>query len=672
MFYRKSILILCSLLVFAQVSFAQGNDSNEFELSPEEFFNLDMDVVSPAKKLQKLKNVPSAVFVLTQDDIQRSAATSIPDLLRLVPGLHVAQVSSSEWAISSRGFNHVFSNNLLLLIDGTPVETLLFNGIYWENMNIPLEIIERIEVVRGPGAAVWGTRAVNGVVNVITKDAYTFPHHKVEIGGGNELLSAYARTGKILSPDSALQGYLNFRANDSTEGIDSSNHDESENLTLGLRGDFKLSERDSLRITSYLSTTQQDIDLALPTTTFPFVENIEDQREHHRISVASLWDRELSSDSQFSLEWTSYGERRKDFLLDFTSLTSDFELRHRLVMLDSHDFTYGVNFRLYADNTKGTERWSFTPDNRTLEFYRGFLHDEIAILPKKLALTLGSRFEYNDQVGFNALPTARLLWNVTEKLSLWGAASYTVGTPARVYDDIQLDIRTVIDPESGLPLFFQLIGDRDVEAEELLAYEIGLWAEPTRNIYISATAYYFTYDKVLSRETGESVPNFSDPTAPFVNVPFVFDNEGRAESLGAEFVLDWSISDALSLAATYSYINLRLFQRESTDPVLSAFTENAPEHSATIRAHIDLMDSLEADLIVRYVDGISATLISPEIDEYVQGDAQLKWFATPKFDLTLLGRNLFNDSHEEFKTLTFNSPISEVERSVFLKASYSF
>ena len=651
-------------------SFAE-EAGDEFDLSPEEFFSLDMNVVSPAKKLQKLKNVPSAVYVLTEEDIQRSAATNVMELLRLVPGLQVAKASSHEWAISARGFAQVFANKLLLLIDGAPVETVTFNGVFWENINLPLDTIERIEIIRGPGAAVWGTRAVNGIIHIITKDAFTHPSNSFSFGGGSEhLVSAHARTGSIISENAAIQGYVKYDKYDKSEDKTGNAINDGWDIFLAnIRGDINLTEKDTLRVITSVSNRKADFEVSVPVLATPFSEAVKDEREHFKTSFSLLWDRDISEDSQISLEWNNYYERRDDFLLDYSAFNSDVEFRHRFRLAKSHDFTYGANFRFYTDDTEGSEFLYFDPSDRSLEFYRGFVSDEISLIDETLSLTLGSRFEQNSQVGFNALPTGRLLWNVNEKLSVWGAVSYTVGTPSRFNDDIVLNVAAFPEPTSGLPALVSIIGNRNIESEEIIVYELGAWAEPFEKFYLSATTFVFDYDKFTSRERGKPFPVLSDPiNSPFVSIPLEFGNELGAQSVGFELAFDWAISQSVDLAASYSYIKLDAEEGSSQDEAVIGFIEDSPEHSFNIRGNFDLSDSVEADVIIRYVDELRTTKVS----DYTEADVQFKWFLTPELDITVVGRNLLESAHEEFLTPTFNVPLGEVERSIFAKLNYAF
>lgn len=665
-------LAFFSFLMALSVSsvFAQAKDTlDPLALPPEEFFNLDLGVVSPAKKLQKLKNVPSAVYVLTEEDIQRSAATTLPDVLRLVPGLNVAQVSSNKWAITSRGFNQVYANNILMLIDGVPVETLIFNGVFWENINLPLDSIQRIEVMRGPGAAVWGMRAVNGVINIITKSAYSVPQSKASLGVGDEhRTSATLRTGSVISPNAAILGNIKYDQHDSSRGPNGENLNDQWNIvSTSLRGDFRPDSRTNLRTTSYLSAKKEDYEVIVPTLNEPFHARLADRRDHYLASQGLMFEREVSPFSIFSAEISTAYENRRDILLDYSSWNSEVELRHRL-NFERHDFAYGTNLRFYSDATDGSNTLSFVPEDRSLEFYRGFVHDEIEIAADMIWLTLGSRFEQNSQNSFSALPTARLLWKVNNDLSFWSAVSRTSGTPSRVNDDIRLNALSMRDLESGLPTVIRVTGDRSVDSEKLMAYEVGAWFEPFEDAYVSLTGYFFNYDDVISRELGVPFLDNSNPSTPFIVAPLQYRNGLEAKSSGIEFSFDYSLSKKYSLAASYAYLDIDAVRGTSQDSVAFDFIENVPKHTATTTFHSSLSQDLESDIVLRYVDKLSRSLI----DSYIELDFQMRWFLTSRFDLSLIGRNLLNGKHEEFKAITFQAPVSSIERSFFLQAAYSF
>lgn len=665
---KLSIFFVSIILISANALAEEGGrEASDLELSPEDFFGQDISVFSPAKKLQKLTNVPSAVYVLTEEDIERSAASSLPDLLRLVPGLQVAQVNSHDWAITSRGFNQEYGNKLLLLIDGTPAESLVFNGIFWSMVDVPLDIIKRIEVVRGPGAAIWGTRAVNGLINIITKDAFTYPQKRVQVITGNEeTVSAYARGGKIFSPNAAIQSYAKYTSHDDSKAIDGA-HDAWQLFTFGTRGDLQPTGKDNVRVNLTYTLKDEDFQTFVPSLAPPFSFLERHERDHYRINFSSTWDHTLDNTSEVNLELTSYLEERRDFSLDYLSLNTDLEGRYRFVPAVNQDLVLGVNLRFYSDQTEGTDFFTFVPQDRDLQFYRGFLHYEVDLLRDLLTLNLGARFEHNNQVNDNILPTARLLYKPSDTMSIWAAYSYTEGTTSRVFEDVNLDAVVVPDPITGMPTLITGIGNRNVESETLSAYEVGLWVEPLEKIYMSLTGFYFTYDDLLAREPG--APSIIiTPFGPMANLPVIFANTQAADSWGIELASDYFVNNMLSLGLAYSFMDIDVDAANSADRVIESLGNNAPRHSASLRIRATPLASLESDFIVRYVD----TLLESDIDSYIEGDAQLRYYVNEHFDVSLTGRNLFNDSHPEFRAITFLQPLSEVERSVYLSVRYTF
>ncbi|MCC6220487.1 MAG: TonB-dependent receptor [Deltaproteobacteria bacterium] len=651
-------------------SVGQGAEKpiDPLDLPPEEFFNLDLSVFSPAKKLQKLKNVPSAIYVMTSEDIRRSAATTLIDLFRLVPGIEVARVSAHEWAITARGFNQVFGNKILLLIDGAPVETPIFNGILWENINIPLDTIDRIEFVRGPGAAIWGTRAMNGLINVITKESFTFPHNSYSAGVGNEHQgSVTARAGKVLSERAAVSAYVKADKFAASEDASGNDLDDEWGIVSGhFRTDLKPTNKDSVRVKATASARQADFQLSVPTLSEPFSEERHDERDNHRASLGALWEHDLADDSRVSLEWNNLYEKREDFLLDLSSYYSDLEFRHRLSPFGANDLTYGLNVRFYTDETEGSEVFRFDPADRSLMFYRGFIHDEISLIEDVLMLTLGSRFEENEQVGFNALPTARLLWSLSDRFSVWGGVSYTTGSPARLYDDIRLNVAAFPEPESGLPAIVQVQGNRDFDSEKLLAYEVGAWMEPLEKLYASVTGFYFRYDDYLSaNHPGTPEVIFDEVLGPYLLIPLPYDNEISADSIGAEVALDWELRDWINLSASYSYF---LLTAQSVGMANAELVEDNPRNSFSVRSHIDVLPTVELDGILRWVD----TARNSAIGRYAEVDLRLAWLFRQNMELELIGRNLLDKRHDELGALVFSTPLSEISRSVFLRLGYTF
>jgi iron complex outermembrane receptor protein len=666
---KKIIFILLFLFVLNKAGAEESETpENSLDLSPEEFFNRDLSVFSPAKKLQKLRNVASAIYVMTAEDIRRSGAVNIIDVFRLVPGIEVARVSAHEWAITARGFNQVFGNKIQMLIDGAPTESPTFNGILWENINIPLDVIDRIEFVRGPGAAIWGTRAMNGIINVITKDSFTYPHNSVSAGVGNEqLASGYARTGAVISEKAAIQTYAKIDKYDGSETPDGKRLDDNwEILTGNIRADLKPTDNDKIRLNLGGSSRQADFQLNVPTLMEPFKEERNDQRENHRATAGASWDHDLGDDSMMSMEWTNIFEKRKDFLLDLNAYYSELEMRHRFHPSESHDLTYGANFRFYTDSTNGSDTLSFDPASDALQYYRAFIHDDITLIPDFMTFTLGSRFEQNEQVGFNVLPNARLLISPNDRLSFWGAVSYTVGNPARVYDDVRLNLTAFPEPQTGLPAIVQALGNDNLKSEKLTAYELGIWAEPVKQVYISLTGFYSRYNDVANNVAKDPIPVLDNPTTgPYLLIPLPYTNELRAESIGAELTVDWKTTDWLTLESSYSHLQFTSGPDSSQDRDI---VRNYPKQSASFRAHFTISPTIEFDTIARYVDRLPRF----QIPSYWEGDVRFSWHVRQNLELEIFGRNLFHNSHQEFGQYVFDTPASDVQRSVFSRINYTF
>ncbi len=648
-------------------------DEKVLQMDVKDFFNMYQDVFSAAMKTQKLKDTSSAVYILDQDDIRRSAATTIPDLLRLVPGVQVARIGANSWAVSVRGgsVSDEFASQLLVMIDSVPIVTPLFNGVYWEAYNLPLDSIERIEVVRGPGAAVWGNRAENGVINIITKNASNPTKPTVSLGGGDEhQASIYVKQGAKLGENSGLNLSLKYdRYDDSIESDDTRLNDGGDIVSLTTRADIKVDEKTDLRVMNYSFGRSEGLVEDLPILTDPYVERMTGTKDHYGTVFSTLWSRKFSDESQLTVDWSHFAERQKDFTFDYALYNTDLDVRYRFRPLENHDFVVGGSTRLYFDDFAGTFFVSLEPRKRQLQFFRAFFHDEISLLDKKLIATIGARFEQNSQNGFSPMPTARLLWHATERTSLWGAASYTAGTTSRIYDDVRNRAGAFLEPESGLPAVLQFTGSRSTPSEKLFAYEAGARMEPNDSFYIDVAGFYFSYNDILSTELGEPVLAFDEASqTDFLIAPLIADSRYRAESYGGEVAMTLKASSKLKFVGTYSYYSAFARNNNSTDPLAEIIVENLPANVASLRASYDLTSEIEVDAVFRFVD----TLRRVGVDSYGQVDARIGWKVLPNLSLNLIGRNLLEQGHEEFQSLSFPYPRSQVERSVFGQAIMTF
>src|ERR1700731_4640181 len=359
---------------------------------------VDIDVTSVSKYPEKFSEAAAAVAVLTSEDIERSGVTKIPDALRLVPGLDVAQVDAHTWAISSRGFNDIFADKLLVLIDGRTVYTPLFSGVFWDVQDTLLEDIDRIEVVRGPGATLWGANAVNGVINIITKSARDTQGLLLYGGGGTEEQGfTGARYGVKINDDAFVRIYAKYFSRDSSVLPDDTDaHDSWDMFRAGFRLDWDPTHQDSVTVQGDIYTGQQDEVYTVPTTTFPFSGKISSTDNVSGGNVLGRWSERFSADSELTVQ--TYYDRtvRNSAIFAENRDTGDIDVQHRFGLGERQEIIWGFGFRVTHDDVLNSLNVALVPDSRTLKLYSAFVQDDIVIVPEQLRLTIGSKFEHND------------------------------------------------------------------------------------------------------------------------------------------------------------------------------------------------------------------------------------------------------------------------------------
>jgi iron complex outermembrane receptor protein len=620
------------------------------KLSVEEL--LDVDVTSVSKYPEKLSEAAAAVAVLTQDDIHSSGVTSIPDALRLVPGLDVARVDAHTWAISSRGFNDVFANKLLVLIDGRSVYTPLFSGVFWEVQDTLLEDIDRIEVVRGPGATLWGANAVNGVINIITKSARDTQGLLLSGGGGSEDLGlAGVRYGVKIDENTFLRVYAKYFDRDaSVLPNDTAAHDAWDMFRGGFRLDSEPTKENSFTFQGDIYTGNQDENYLVPTTTFPFATSIKSTDTVSGGNLLGRWAHSFSADSQLTVQAYYDRTERDSPIFSEDRDTGDIDLQHRFAWGDRQDVVWGLGFRSTHDDVKNSLNVSLLPDHRTLNLYSAFAQDEISIVPERLRLTLGSKFEHNDFTGFEIQPSARVLWTPGYSQTFWASVSRAVRTPSRAESDIRLN------PAPPVPLppgSITILGNPDMVSEKLIAYEFGYRVQPINQLKLDLTAFYNDYDDLRTLE----------PTTPGPVSPSRVANKLFGESYGTEVSATAQLTKRWRLQGSYSYLEVQLHRKAgSLDTTTEKATEgSSPRNQFFVRSLFDLGWNIEFDSTLRYVDVLPA----PKIPSYLTLDLRLAWSPRQNLEFAVVGQNLLDDRHPEFAPTFVGTQKTEVERSVY-------
>ncbi len=652
-FALRSILLAVSAAGFMPSLAAQDTyhpPSELKKLSVEEL--LDIDVTSVSKYPEKLSAAAAAVAVLTQDDIHSSGFTSIPEALRLVPGLDVARVDSHTWAISSRGFNDVFANKLLVMIDGRTVYTPLFSGVFWEVQDTLLEDIDRIEVVRGPGATLWGANAVNGVINIITKSARDTQGLLVSGGGGTEDRGfADIRYGVKIDEDTFLRVYAKYFNRDSSLlPDDTTAHDAWDMFRGGFRLDWEPTKENSFTFQGDIYTGNQDENYLVPTTTFPFAGKIQATDTVSGGNLLGRWSHSFSADSQLTVQAYYDRTERQSPIFAEDRDTGDIDLQHRFALGERQEVIWGLGFRSTHDDVTNSLNVSLLPNHRTLNLYSAFLQDEVSIVPERLRLTVGSKFEHNDFTGFEIQPSARALWTPGYSQTFWASVSRAVRTPSRAESDIRLN------PAPPVPLppgSITILGNPDMESEVLLAYELGYRIQPIDQLKVDLTAFYNDYDDLRTLE----------PTMPGPISPSKVANNLFGESYGTEISATAQVTNRWRLQGSYSYLEVQLHRKAgSHDNSTEKATEgSSPRNQFFIRSLFDLGWNIQFDSTLRYVD----TLPGPKIPSYLTLDLRLAWSPRKDLEFAIVGQNLLDDRHLEFAPTFVGTQQTEVERSVY-------
>jgi iron complex outermembrane recepter protein len=663
---------LSVLLAGSTVAQNPRNVPDVTAMSMEDLMNLQ--VTSVSKRTQKVADAAAAIFVLTQEDIRRSGATSIPEALRLVPGLEVARIDQNKWAIGSRGFNGRFDNKLLVLIDGRSVYTPLFSGVYWNVQDVMLEDVDRIEVIRGPGATLWGANAVDGVINVITKKAKATQSAVVTAGAGTEERAAGGvRYGSKLGDNTyyrAYTKYFDWRPSVYPSGITA--HDGWDALRGGFRADWTPAGANSLTVQGDVYRSRFDETLTVASLSAPYSNTFPNDGKYSGGNILGRWNH-TSEGSSMSLQMYYDNTTITDHSLfgDHQNIL-DIDFQDGFHAGKSQQFVWGLGYRSIHDKNDASFTVSLQPNQVTLNQFSTFLQDEISLVDNRLQITLGSKFERNEFTGFEIEPNARLLWNLTPNQSIWTAVSRAVRTPALTEEGLRLNSQ-VIPPgtpanPTPLPAVVAVFGSHQFNSEDLLAYELGYRVQATKNLSLDIATFYNNYSNLRTAEPGAPYPEGSPAPTDFV-IPFVAGNKMSGGTYGVELFADWKVVPKWRLVGSYSYLQMDIHKnRDSQDPTPDNPNGSSPRHQWYLRSSVDLPKHFEQDTTLRFVD----QLPSLGLPSYYSLDAHLGWRPVNSLEFSIGGQNLLNNWHLEFMPDFVNTSPTVVKRSIFGSITVKF
>lgn len=641
-------------------------------MSMEDLMNLQ--VTSVSKRTQKVADAAAAIFVITQEDIRRSGATSIPEALRLVPGLEVARIDQNKWAIGSRGFNGRFDNKLLVLIDGRSVYTPLFSGVYWNVQDVMLEDVDRIEVIRGPGATLWGANAVDGVINVITKKAKATQSAVVTAGAGTEERAAGGvRYGGKLGDNTYYRAYTKyFDWGPSAYPSGMTAHDGWDALRGGFRADWTPAGANSLTVQGDIYRTRFDETLTVASLSAPYSNTFPNDGKYSGGNVLGRWNH-TSEGSSMSLQMYYDNTTITDHSLfgDHQNIL-DVDFQHGFHVGDSQQFVWGLGYRSIRDKNDASFTVSLQPNQVTLNQFSTFLQDEISLVDNRLQITLGSKFERNEFTGFEIEPNARLLWTLTPNQSIWTAVSRAVRTPALTEEGLRLN-SAVIPPgtpsnPAPFPAVIAVFGSHQFNSEDLLAYELGYRVQATSNLSLDIATFYNNYSNLRTAEPGAPFVEGS-PAPTDIVIPFVASNKMSGGTYGVELFADWKVVPKWRLAGSYSYLQMDIHKNiDSQDPTPDNPNGSSPRHQWYLRSSVDLPKHFDQDTTLRFVDRLPGL----NVPSYYSLDAHLGWRPVTRLELSIGGQNLLNNWHFEFMPDFVNTSPTIVKRSIFGSITVNF
>ncbi len=596
---------------------------------------MDIQVTSVSKRPEKLSDSASAIQVITGDDIRRAGSTSIPEALRLASNLEVAQVDSRQWAISARGFNNVFADKMLVLIDGRTVYTPLYAGVYWDVQDVMMEDLDRIEVISGPGATQWGANAVNGVINITTKSAKDTQGGLVVAGLGSELrTSDEIRYGGTLAPHLYYRVYAKyFDRGDSVRTNERPSNDSWQDGQVGFRLDYDGVPGDTLTLQG--DAYHGDISQPAP-----------DDIRMSGSNVLGRWTRAYADNSEVRVQ--AYFDRTHrripgSFTQDIDTYDVDFQ--HRRPLGTTHDFVWGLAYRFVQDDVLNTPANAFLPAHTGRASFSGFAQDEIT-LSDQLHLTAGTKIEHNNYTGIEVEPSVRLAWKPDPKQTVWAAVSRAVRTPSR----IDRDLYSPATPP------YRITGGEQVVSEKLIAYELGYRAQIDPHFSVSIATFLNDYDDLRSLE----------PLNPPQAFPVQSSSGLQGRSTGAELTAEWQVTPAWRLRAGWTELRVSSEpQAGNLDRATRDSIARDPNHQLLLRSLLNLSAHWECDATVRYVSPIS----TQSVPGYTEADVRLGWRPTAEWEFSVLGQNLLHDQHPEFNT---PGARRELQRAIYAKASWRF
>jgi iron complex outermembrane recepter protein len=641
-----------------------ASDGDLTSLSLEELMN--EPVTSVSKKETRIGDSPTAITVVTQDDLRRMGITTLPEALRLAPGMDVARVGPNQWAVSARGFNGEFATKLLVLIDGRTVYSPSSGGVFWNSQDVLIDDIDRIEIIRGPGASLWGANAVNGVINVIMKSARdTVDGRASALSGSEENVVAKARYGGQVGEDFYWRTYLKYFDRESFE--DSSRDLEAghwNTLHGGFRTDWAASPSDALtiqgdvyqgragKVVNHVSLT--------PVAVSPYSARFSD----NGANVLGRWNHDFSTESAVTVQMyfdhvdqgDGYGTEHRN--------TSDIEVQHRFRIGSRNELLWGAGLRyVSSDEDEGLPIY-WLPNSFDVNFFNFFLQDQLTLIPQQLVATVGSKFERNDLSGWFIDPNLRIAWTPTSRQTVWAAVARASRTPAEFELGAYLGLAAYQSGPDALPTAVAIVPNRDLRPEQLMSYELGYRFEPVPRLSVDLATYFNRFSHLIAEQQLD--PQIVAAQPPYLLIGWQQRNSQDAKNFGFEAALQYQLASFWKLLGSYTFLHMSVWPDVVEE-------HESPHDQFQLRSYLDLPWHLELNSALYYVDAVSvpAGADRVRVPSYFRVDAGLYWKPNPTWSFGLWGQNITSARHLEFASN--NTPVTfPVPRAWLLRVNRDF
>ncbi len=659
-----------------QLCFVDGVKCSDIDvLSLDEL--LDLEVVSVAKVPGKVTRTPAAITIITGEDLRRNNIQTIPEALRLVPGMHVYQIDANKWAVSARGFASRFSNKMLVMIDGRTVYSTLFSGVFWDVQDVLIEDIDRIEVIRGPGGSLWGANAVNGVVNIITKDSADTQGGlvalQVQTGLGGDVSLRY---GGWLNDKTSLRVYGKFfdRAHfEQPDGVDSG--DDWHQGRAGFRTDMNLTARDKLTVEGdiYDGKSGESIKYAGQSPTSVIFDTVSSPVSGG--NVLGRWTHINAHQSELILQAYFDHIERNEFFIDETLDTVDLDFQHSLTLTDDLQVLYGGGYRLSKSYTRGkknapgTFSYTMDPQIRADELFSAFVQGRLKVADGRGELTLGSKVEHNDYTGLEWQPSVRFLWLLDDDSSLWAAISRSVRTPSRVESDSTVNAASLAPPVHGQRLFYQLLGNDSIGSEKMFSYEIGYRNRLSRALFMDVSLYYNRYEDIVAGVANGKPYIHHGQYGPQFTIPVLLSSARKEETYGAEVNVNWALADWWRVTAGYTWFTMNILDANNSSEGRQGFDEDEnAEHIFSLVSHFDVSRFLEVNASLYAISALDQL----DIGSRIRLDCNVGWHPMERVSVSMGIKNLFDDGTQEFSNTVEGILASDIPRMVYTRLTLNF